>query len=57
MVKVVEIVVYIAISGHFVEDGVLKELRILMFAMIGEKDILRDKTINLYLCVIFMQHG
>ena len=35
----------------------LKELRILMFAMIGEKDILRDKTINLYLCVIFMQHG
>tara|TARA_R100001463_G_scaffold113134_1_gene168234 strand:- start:184 stop:351 length:168 start_codon:yes stop_codon:yes gene_type:complete len=51
MVKVVEIVGFIAINDLSVVDGEAKELKILMFAMIGEKGFLRDSF------VIFMPHG
>jgi len=57
MVKVVAIVVYIATSGHFAVDGEQKLSKILTFAMIGDNDILKDKTINFVSCVIFMPHG
>jgi len=57
MVKAVAIVGYIVINGRFVADGVLRVLKIPMFAMIGESDILKDKTINFLSCMIFMPHG
>tara|TARA_R100001460_G_scaffold40715_1_gene76003 strand:- start:3256 stop:3435 length:180 start_codon:yes stop_codon:yes gene_type:complete len=57
MVKAVAIVGYIVINGRFVVDGVLKVLKIPMSVMIGEKDILKDKTINFISCMIFMLYG
>jgi len=49
MVKAVAIVGYIVINGLFVVGGVLKLLKTLMFAMIGEKDILKDKNFKFIL--------
>jgi len=51
MVKAVAIVGFTAINDLSVVDGVAKVLKILMFAMIGEKGFLRDSF------VIFMPHG
>jgi hypothetical protein len=45
MVIAVEIVDYILTKDHSVVVGVLKVLKILMFAMNGEKGILRDNAI------------
>jgi hypothetical protein len=45
----VEIVGFIVMLGHFVVDGALKVLKILMSAMIGEKDILKDKNFKFIL--------
>jgi hypothetical protein len=47
----VEIVAYTLTKDHFVVGGVLRELKILMFATNGEKGILRDSF------VIFMPYG
>jgi hypothetical protein len=57
MVKAVEIVGFTVINIHFVVDGEVKVLKIVMFAMIGEKDISKDKTSNSNYFVIFMPHG
>jgi hypothetical protein len=53
----VEIVIYTVTNGHSVVSIWLRVLKILMFATHGEKDILKDKTINFNCCVIFMSHG
>jgi len=49
MVKAVAIVGYIVINGRFVANGVLRVLKILMFVMIGGKDILKDKNFKFIL--------
>ena len=49
MVKVVATVGFIVINGRFVVGGELKLLKILMFAMIGVKDILKDKNFKFIL--------